>query len=332
MTATRSPRGSHRGGNRRRLSQRVLALLILTALLVAAVPPPSSRAEEEGAIPIGDFRLLQPVEKMLSASSWVMTTGQDPRLLDIPTEGSVGGVDWSSYGGVPGGSRSGSAMAPQVPFRSAAPAFSRNQIVTRQLGLFPISTEPNIAVDPFDPDHLVLGVIDYNFPALSSYVSFDGGETWEGPNQLRFFQEDFGAAGDPVVVFDRDGNVYMVSISVGIEDFRLGNLVSSTEISSIIISKSEDDGLTWGDPVSTARATVETTSAPDDTGRERGEVAAEFLDKPWVAIGPDPERSRARRHLRRLHRVQNAIHHPLCGRTTISHVADHRDNDPSRAL
>ncbi|MGH2618733.1 MAG: hypothetical protein ACRDJC_26190, partial [Thermomicrobiales bacterium] len=29
-------------------------------------------------------------------------------------------------------------------------------------------------------------------------------------------------------------------------------------------------------------------SAPDETGRERGEVAAQFLDKPWIAIGPDP--------------------------------------------
>ena len=110
----------------------------LTALLVAAAPPPSSQAEEEGgAIPVGEFRLLEPVENMLSASSWVMATGQDPRLLDIPTGGSARGVDWTGYGVVPGGSRSGAAMAPQVPFRSAAPAFSRNQILTRQLGLFP---------------------------------------------------------------------------------------------------------------------------------------------------------------------------------------------------
>ena len=127
MTVTRSPSGPRHGGNRGRLGQRVLVLLIMTALLMAVAPPPSSRAEEGDAIPVGDFRLLQPVEPMLSASSWVMATGQDPRLLDIPTEGSARGVDWGSYGVVPGGSRSGSAMAPQVPFRSAAPAFSRNQ-------------------------------------------------------------------------------------------------------------------------------------------------------------------------------------------------------------
>src|SRR5215213_10195038 len=289
MTVARSHRLLRRG-SRRLLGARALVLLVITAFFVAVAPPPASQAEEEGgAIPVGNFQLLQPVENMLSASSWVMATGQDPRLLDIPTGGEARGVDWTAYGAVPGGSRGGSAMAPQVPFRSAAPAFSRNQIVTRQLGLFPLSTEPHIAVNPLDPEHLVLGVIDYNFPALSTYVSFDGGETWEGPNQLRYFQEDFGAAGDPVVVFDRDGNVYMISISLGFEEFRLGSLVSETEISSIVISKSEDDGLTWSDPVSTARSTVETTSLPDESGRERGEVAAEFLDKPWVAVGPDPE-------------------------------------------
>src|SRR5215217_2097547 len=198
MTFARSHTQLRRGGTRRLLGARAFVLLIVTALFVAVAPPSGSQAEEEGgAIPVGDFRLLQPVERMLGASSWVMATGQDPRLLDIPTGGEARGVDWGGYGVVPGGSRGGSAMAPQVPFRSAAPAFSRNQIVTRQLGLFPLSTEPHIAVNPLDPEHLVLGVIDYNFPALSTYVSFDGGETWEGPNQLRYFQEDLGAAGDP---------------------------------------------------------------------------------------------------------------------------------------
>ena len=91
------------------------------------------------------------------------------------------------------------------------------------------------------------------------------------------------------MAFDRDGNVYLISISIGIEEFRLGSLVSATEISSIVISKSEDDGLTWSDAVSTARSRVETTSLLDEAGRERGEVAIEFLDKPWMAIGPDPQ-------------------------------------------
>lgn len=293
MIAARShpkPVRHHRAAGGR-LLMRLFAMLVLAALLAGMAPPLVMQAEEGGeAIPVGDFRLLDPVEDMLSASSWVMATGQDPRLMEIPTGGSARGVDWTGYGVVPGGTGNRPASyQPQVPFRSAAPAFSRNQIVSRQLGLFPLNTEPHLAVNPLDPEHLVLGVIDYNFPAMSTYVSFDGGETWEGPNQVRYFQEDFGAAGDPVLAFDRDGNVYMISISLGFEEFRLGTLVSSTEISSIVISKSEDDGLTWGDAVSTARSTVETTSSIDETGRERGEVASDFLDKPWIAIGPDPE-------------------------------------------
>jgi hypothetical protein len=181
------------------------------------------------------------------------------------------------------------AYAQQVPFRSAAPAFSRNQIVTRQLGLFPIQTEPHVAVNPFDPEHLVLGTIDYNFPSMSTYVSFDGGETWDGPNQVRYFREDFTAAGDPVVSFDRDGNVYIAAISLGAEEFRLGGLVSITEVSSMVVSKSTDDGYTWSEAVSAARSTVETQAVQDDTGRERGTVTSAFLDKPWIAVGPSPE-------------------------------------------
>ena len=276
------------GGERRGSARPKLAALFLLAMIVALFPT-AAHAQEAGAVPVGDFRLFKPMENVLSAASWVMATGQDPRLLDIPSGGEARGVDWSVYGATPGGvANRGGAFAPQVPYRSAAPAFSRNQIVTRQLGLFPLNTEPHIAVDPNDSEHLVLGTIDYNFPSMSSYVTFDGGETWNGPNQLRYFQEDISAAGDPVVAFDRHGNVYMVSISLGLDDYRLGSLVSVTEISSIAISKSEDDGYTWGDAVSTARSTIETSSMPDDTGRERGEVAVEFLDKPWIAIGPDP--------------------------------------------
>ncbi|MFN8592661.1 MAG: sialidase family protein [Thermomicrobiales bacterium] len=272
------------------IALRLLPVLVISAMLAAAAPARNGSAQEGNEIvPVGQFQLLQPITNQLSAASWLMTTQQDPRLFNIPTGEAARTADLASYGvGSQSGSRGGQ-FAPQVPYRSPGPAFSRNQIVTRQFGLFPLSTEPHIAVDPNDPDHLVLGVIDYNFPSMSTYVTFDGGETWEGPNQVRFFQQDYYAAGDPVVAFDRNGNVYMVSISLGLDDYRLGSLVSFTEISSIVISKSQDDGLTWSDATSTARSNIETTSFQDDTGRERGEVAVEFLDKPWIAIGPNPD-------------------------------------------
>ena len=77
-----------------------LALLGIIALLL---PLAHVAAEEPGgAIPVGDFRLLDPIRSSLGASSWMMASGFDPRLWDVPTGGAARGVvDWSSYGGGP---------------------------------------------------------------------------------------------------------------------------------------------------------------------------------------------------------------------------------------
>jgi hypothetical protein len=143
-------------------------------------------------------------------------------------------------------------------------------------------------VNPNDPQHLVLGVIDYNFPSMSTYVSFDGGENWDGPNQVRYFRNDFTAAGDPVLTFDNNGVVYITSISLGVQDFRIGNISSNGEVSSMVVSRSYDGGMTWLDPVSAARSTITTQSNIDQDGKERGTVTTGFLDKPWLSSGPNP--------------------------------------------
>ncbi len=284
-----APRPGVGDANRARASRALLALL----LALAGLLPLAGRGvaeEESGPIPVGNFPLLRPISDHLSATSWMMANGLDPRFQQVPGGERRTEVDWGMFGVAPAlAPVGGPAFAPPVPFRSAAPAFSRNLIVTRQLGLFPLQTEPHLAVNPLDPEHLVLGVIDYNFPSMSTYTSFDGGETWDGPNQVRYFQDDLTAAGDPVIAFDRDGNPYIVFISLGIQEYRLGSLLSATQVSSIAIARSTDDGLSWEDAVSTARSEVTTTSQIDPTGRERGEVAVDFLDKPWIAIGPDPD-------------------------------------------
>ncbi|MEZ4507140.1 MAG: hypothetical protein R2848_15140, partial [Thermomicrobiales bacterium] len=60
----------------------------------------------------------------------------------------------------------------QVPFRNPAPGFSRNLLITRNYGYSPFQTEPHMVVDPTDPDHLVMGTIDYNMGSVMSvYVS-----------------------------------------------------------------------------------------------------------------------------------------------------------------
>ncbi|MGI8477360.1 MAG: sialidase family protein, partial [Thermomicrobiales bacterium] len=81
--------------------------------------------------------------------------------------------------------------------------------------------------------------------------------------------------------------VYMSSISLGQQEFRLGSLVSATEVSSMVVSKSADGGLTWTDAVSAARSTVTTQSNVDAKGKERGTFTSEFLDKEWISVGPN---------------------------------------------
>jgi len=237
----------------------------------------------------GNF--LDPFKDNLSGPGWMVAEGLDPRGQTRPdwnvlTRMDVGSVNSFASGNQAPGGQGGGVL---VPFRDPAPAFSRNLLLTRDFSNVPIQTEPHIAVDPTDPDHLVVGVIDFNFPTISAYVSFDAGESWEGPFQSPFLRGDRIGGGDPVVAFDRDGNVYMVSISIGLEDFQIANIVAQAQVSSIALSVSQDGGFTWSEPVSTSRSGVTTDLTVDQDGRSRGEISLSFLDKPWIAVGPDPD-------------------------------------------
>ena len=275
------------------LSIAVLLLLVPVGV-VADDGTPDIPGPQKPKLGPGVVDLLQPAKRMLSGASWLMAEGIDPRLwLDRPGWSSLTRLNWEELGG---GFLGGAGAPPSqagpgglVPFRDPAPAFSRDILVTRDFSQFPLQTEPHLAVNPKDPDHLILGTIDYNFPNNSVYVSLDGGVTWEGPEQLRFLRDDDISAGDPVVGFDRDGNAYFISISLGTEEYSLGPLVAFAAVSSIILAASDDGGFTWGEPVSTARSEVTSELELDQTGRVRGELTFSFLDKPWMAIGPDPD-------------------------------------------
>ncbi len=178
----------------------------------------------------------------------------------------------------------------QVPFRNPAPGFSRNLLISRNFGYSPFQTEPHMAVDPNDPDHLVMGTIDYNMGStMSVYVSWDAGETWDGPNQIVYFRDDISGAGDPVVAFDRDGNVYISMISIGVREFVLGSISSEVAVLNMAVAKSYDGGLTWTEPQLAATGAVSTVSEIDAEGKERGTITTVDLDKPWMATGPNPD-------------------------------------------
>lgn len=251
----------------------ILALLIFCAALFTTGIIFAEEGEGE-KLKLKSFELrdglglLSPMKEGLSASAELIADGLIP-FQESPPRAS------SAQGGIAGA----------VPYRSPAPAFSRNILVSRDLGL-PIHTEPHLAVNPNDPKHLVIAEIDYGLRYNPIYVSFDGGENWRGPNRVPLVTETFFAA-DPVVAFDRQNNAYEVFMSVGEESYDLGLFLIDIPKSYIAISKSSDGGLTWLSPVAAARNEFLAELKPDKFGAPRGLLVFTFLDKPWFDIGPD---------------------------------------------
>jgi hypothetical protein len=238
-----------------------------------------------------EFVSTRLISDMLTGRYGLVARGEDPLMKVVEPARTVG--RWlketpEKEASLPPLMQAPGAAGILVPFRSPAPAFSRNIIVTRDFSNAPIQTEPHIAVNPRDPKHLLVGVIDYNFGGVSAYVSFDGGETWIGPRQIKYSRGDRGSGGDPVVAFDREGNAYFTQISLDVEEFRIGSAVSWEVVSSIVVSRSNDGGLTWSEPVSMASSGIFFRNIQyDERGRLRGSIVFTFLDKPWMTVGPD---------------------------------------------
>ena len=280
-------------------------LMVVFALLLGAVhpvlaqipipgPPKSGEGEEQKGSLLDKLQLLQPIRNQLSGSTWLIAKGVDNRALiegesflspegpNLAAADSPLNVSPSS----PVLQASGAGVL--VPYRNPAPAFSRNLLVTRDFSGRTLQTEPSLAVNPQDPDHLVLGTIDYNFPSNSVYVSIDGGMSWEGPKQTKYLRDDLGSGGDPVLAFDNKNNVFITSISMGVKDYSIGSAGGEALVSSIAVAASNDGGFTWNEPVSSARSEIKTDLRLDSSGHVQGTISFGFLDKPWIAVGAHP--------------------------------------------
>ncbi len=139
--------------------------------------------------------------------------------------------------------------------------------------------ETTVAVNPTDPLNVVAGANDYTTPTGDSwcgaYWSRDGGETWDqtlipgyrgGPVSVL---TGYGIAGDPVVVFDSQGNCYMAGLAARrklVSPFR-----PLQKMSCIWVAKSTDGGETWGQ-VRTIATSI---------------TAVNFHDKEWITVDPN---------------------------------------------
>jgi hypothetical protein len=141
----------------------------------------------------------------------------------------------------------------------AALAVSPNQAVARGAG---VQQDPSIAVDPADPDHIVVAYMDRTLVAtgyagLGVAVSTDGGATWRHTSVPLPGGFDQGAAA-PAVQFDGQGHVlvaFMAATFLGADrpdltypdsDQRPDGFESNN---GIFVSRSGDGGLTWDAPV-----------------------------------------------------------------------------------
>ena len=269
----------------------ILSLALLVSL-ISTISTPGILADEGT---VGDIRRLAPdelvgpskyVRNLLSGRSWLITNGLDPALgmglesrRNIAPSSSLRTVQPQAGGG-------GAAL---VPFRDPSAKFSRNILIPEDFSSLTFQTEPSIAIDPKDPDHLLVGLIDYNFTDMVSYTSIDGGTTWEGPSHAKYPRKELAVAGDPIVAFDRQGNAYYAFISLNVQEFTVGPILGQAVVSAISMNSSSDGGFTWENPVQAASSRIVTTPLPPDADlRPRGRIEVGFLDKPWMTVGPHP--------------------------------------------
>jgi len=209
--------------------------------------------------------LLQPIADLLSGRAWLNVKGLDPAHASNQYE---------RYGLQMAGA--GPAL---IPYREPTIKFSRNIIVSYNLGRYPYQTEPIVAVNPTDNDNIIIGLDDYNFYGDAVYATIDGGETWEGPIALKVLMKDEWG-GNPALAFSRSGEAYFSQMSIGYRWVRVANIALIAEFASIPVYKSSDGGFTWSDPA---------VAAKGDAFAREDSVELLFLDRPWIAVGPDPE-------------------------------------------
>ncbi len=122
--------------------------------------------------------------------------------------------------------------------------------------------EPYLAVNPQNPQHMVvawMGYVFLNRIMIKTRASFDGGKTWSIVQNTPHVAEGYTSA-DPSMAFDSNGNIFLCLID------HHPNLTSG----AVYVRKSTDGGLNWGNPVPVI-----------DQNSDPGKLP---IDRPWICI------------------------------------------------
>jgi hypothetical protein len=155
---------------------------------------------------------------------------------------------------------------------SSAPAVAMpaitNQVVTTNPG---VQQMPSVAVDPNNPDHVVIAYMDYSlastgYAGIGVAASNDRGKDWHSsslPLPVGFEQ----GAANPIAKFDGEGHVFvsfMAATFLGRKppitnpngaDPDTGDQYRTygfTADNGVFVARSDDGGVTWGIPVAVA--------------------------------------------------------------------------------
>src|SRR5436309_2916321 len=103
------------------------------------------------------------------------------------------------------------------------------------------NNEPDITVDPTDPDHMIASSNDYGSCCDQWYTTMDGGQTWQTGNMS--IEDAKRTGSDPVTIFDRRHKVALHS-SLNYIINKSGEACDG----DVVVSPSRDGGITWDKP------------------------------------------------------------------------------------
>ncbi len=196
--------------------------------------------------------------------------------------------------------------------------FGPNVLVSQDLSSMP-HNETSVAINPRDPNNIVVGANDYRlgFGTSGFYATTDGGKIWRDgvlPAPTVYFEPirplesttgvkrpaagrpnarrrvvpagDLRAllaldgGGDPALAFDRDGTVYYAEI----------NFHRTGCASMILVYRSVNGGLTWSRPLFGEPMPGDTRNDGDGVVamNENDNNCLHFYDKEFLAAGPRP--------------------------------------------
>jgi hypothetical protein len=133
------------------------------------------------------------------------------------------------------------------------------------------NNEPDIEVDPADPNHMIASSNDYGTCCDQMYTTFNNGATWITGNISRKSPQVTGS--DPVTVFDRKhGTAIHSSLN-----FSFQNSTGEACRGDLVVSVSTDGGVVWEPP----------TVVDTGLGCDLSNVQL-FNDKEWIVTDNNP--------------------------------------------